>query len=208
MKKVTLAVAAILAIGSYALTGCNKAEQTAQAEVTPGDSSTLNVRYINMDSVLSNYDLAKELMAERQRVALEFQNQVNARESQLNTLGNQIQQKINQGIYLSQQSAQADQDKFNRQMNDYQTWGNKRQQEIAVIIDQQNSRLMDSVRNVVTALSLANHFDVVNEENSSIYINPELDITAAVIEALNARYKSTAPAAEAPKAEAAPAAKK
>lgn len=208
MKKVTLAVAAILAIGSYALTGCNKAGETAQAEVTPGDSSTLNVRYINMDSVLSNYDLAKELMAERQRVALEFQNQVNARESQLNTLGNQIQQKINQGIYLSQQSAQADQDKFNRQMNDYQTWGNKRQQEIAVIIDQQNSRLMDSVRNVVTALSLANHFDVVNEENSSIYINPELDITAAVIEALNARYKSTAPAAEAPKAEAAPAAKK
>ncbi len=76
MKKFKLAVAALLAVGAFAMGSCSKsADNGTAAAVTPGDAESLNIRYVNMVSVLSNYTLAQELMTEQQRMLLEYQNQ-------------------------------------------------------------------------------------------------------------------------------------
>lgn len=206
MKKFKLAVAALLAVGAFAVASCSKsADSDAAAAVTPGDAETLNIRYVNMVSVLSNYTLAQELMTEQQRMLLEYQNQGQAKEAELQRFYQTIQQKAQNNVYLTPESARADEQSFYNRQAEAQRWSQQREQQIAIAMNEQRIRLNDSIRNVIRDLSVANHFDAVLDDTVAYYVNPELDVTDAVIAALNARYKGTAETA-APAPAAAPAA--
>lgn len=204
MKKFTLAVATVLAIFGAAVSGCSKSEGS-EAAVIPGDSTAINVRYVNLTNVLNEYTLAKELMAEQQRVANEFEAQSAAKENELQRMYQSIQQKAQNRVYLTQESAAADEQRFLSMQDQARQWVAQRQQQIVYQGMQMQMRLMDSIRTVVREISVANNIDAVLEDSSTLYISPRLDISDAVIAALNARYTSSAPAAQ-PAQAAAPAA--
>lgn len=210
MRKIKFAVAA-LAVSCFAFASCSDKEVTPAEAGTDVEISTevpaLNVRYINVDSVLKNYTLAEEFLAERQRVLVEYQNLENAKGNQLQQEQNRIAQKYQSGGYLSEQSLQADQQGLERMANETRNLLAQRQARINVMMNQQDSILNDSLRNFIRDLSRLNGITAVFDDKVTYYIDPSLDITAAVIDGLNKRYKSSAtPAAEAPAAAAAPAA--
>ena len=60
----------------------------------------------------------------------------------------------------------------------------------------QDSILNDSLRNFISDLSRVNGITAVLDDKVTYYIDPALDITQAVIEGLNNRYKASAPAEE------------
>lgn len=196
MKKFTLAVATVIALGALSLASCSKSgDATATPNVAHGDSvKTESIRYFNMDLVFQNYTLAQEILAEQQRMAIEFQSQAQQRDNQLQRKAQEIQQKINNNVYLSPQSAQADEQAYYQMQTQAQQWAAERQQQIAIYQFQQNTRLNDSVRSVIKDICVANNIDAVLPDTLTFYVNPALDITDAVITMLNARYKSVAPA--------------
>lgn len=203
MKKSKLAVGALLAICAMSVASCSKSDSSAAAAaVVPGDTATVNTRYVNMSKVYTNYTLAQELMAEQQRIMIDYQNQAQSRQNELQRMAQTIQQKVNNNVYLSPQSAQADEQAFYNKQQQAQQWSQQREQQIAIYINDQTMRLNDSVRNAIRDICTAHNIDAVLDDTVAYYVSPKLDITDAVIATLNERYKP----ATAPQAPAAPAA--
>ncbi|MCM1033897.1 MAG: OmpH family outer membrane protein [Odoribacter sp.] len=203
MKKSKLAVGALLAICAMSVASCSKSDSSAAAAaVVPGDTATVNTRYVNMSKVYTNYTLAQELMAEQQRIMIDYQNQAQSRQNELQRMAQTIQQKVNNNVYLSPQSAQADEQAFYNKQQQAQQWSQQREQQIAIYINDQTMRLNDSVRNVIRDICTAHNIDAVLDDTVAYYVSPKLDITDAVIATLNERYKP-ATAAQAPAAPAA-----
>lgn len=195
MRKFKFAVAAFMAVCGLTVASCSKDGDKATAEILPGDSAAINIRYVNMTRIGQNYTLAQELFAERQKMMLDFQNQAAAKDNQLQRLYQTIQQKINNNVYLSQQSAESDQREFLNMQNQAQQWSSQRLEEMDRYAALQTMRLNDSIRSVIRDICVANHLDAVIDDTVTYYVNPRLDITDAVIEELNRRYKPAAPAA-------------
>ena len=113
---------------------------------------------------------------------LDFQNQAAAKDNQLQRLYQTIQQKINNNVYLSQQSAESDQREFLNMQNQAQQWSSQRLEEMDRYAALQTMRLNDSIRSVIRDICVANHLDAVIDDTVTYYVNPRLDITDAVIE--------------------------
>ena len=199
MKKLKLAALAMLAM-SMAMVSCSDKESTTPSAEISAETPALNVRYINVDTVLANYTLAKEFIAERQRVLMEYQSLESSKSNELQQEQNRIAQKYQSGGYLSEASLNSDRQKFEQRYNQTGNMLSQRQAQISRMMAQQDSILNDSLRNFIRDLSRENGFTAVLDDKVTYYIDPALDITQAVIEGLNKRYKpAAAPAAEAKK---------
>lgn len=199
MKKLKLAALAMLAM-SMAMVSCSDKESTTPSAEISAETPALNVRYINVDTVLANYTLAKEFIAERQRVLMEYQSLESSKSNELQQEQNRIAQKYQSGGYLSEASLNSDRQKFEQRYNQTGNMLSQRQAQISTMMAQQDSILNDSLRNFIRDLSRVNGFTAVLDDKVTYYIDPALDITQAVIEGLNNRYKpAAAPAAEAKK---------
>lgn len=206
MKKLIIA-AALLLSGSTLFIACNNSsEKSAQPEAAPapaaeetkGDAfaATTNIRYIDLDSILANYTLAQELSKESQKMMLDYQNVERAKGNELQKMGNQIQQKVNNSGYLSQESYQADVNSFNQKQNEAQNYLAAQQNRISSYMGQQQQRLTDSIQSFIKDYNATRHYDAILYREAGVYFNPALNITAEVIAGLNARYTPAAPAAD------------
>ena len=195
MKKLQIAAVALMAM-SMSLVSCSDKENATPTAELSAETPALNIRYINVDTVLANYTLAKEFLAERQRVLIEYQTLENSKGNELQQEQNRIAQKYQSGGYLSEQSLQSDQQKLEQRANQTRNLLAQRQAKISQVMATQDSILNDSLRNFIRDLSRVNGITAVLDDKVTYYIDPALDITQAVIEGLNNRYKPAAPAAD------------
>ena len=195
MKKLQIAAVALMAM-SMSLVSCSDKENATPTAELSAETPAFNIRYINVDTVLANYTLAKEFLAERQRVLIEYQTLENSKGNELQQEQNRIAQKYQSGGYLSEQSLQSDQQKLEQRANQTRNLLAQRQAKISQVMATQDSILNDSLRNFIRDLSRVNGITAVLDDKVTYYIDPALDITQAVIEGLNNRYKPAAPAAE------------
>lgn len=167
-------------------------EESTDAKISKliahSDSLLPNYRYVDLDSVLSNYNLAKDYNEEMLRMQNNMQNEVKRHENSLQSLATTMQNKIQNNGYLSEASLQADQ----RQYADMQ---NKAQRAVAALQSNFESTAMlaqktvnDSIEAFIYEYNLKKGYDAIFFKAATIYINPALDITNEVIEGLNARY--------------------
>lgn len=189
MKKLSLAFIAICASTTAALFSCSDSDNTV-ATITPvSDSTAVNVRYINTDSILVHYTLAQEITAELEKRRIEIEGQVRQRQAQIQQKGNAIQQKYQSNGYLTQASFDADQRELAALQNQAEQWAAGIQQQYASLEYTQTMRVQDSIKSVVKDICLAYGINAVINDQVTVYLDPKLDITDAVIEMLNSRYK-------------------
>lgn len=203
MKKFKIAVAAFMAVCAMTFASCSNGGDKAEATLLQGDSTAaaLNIRYINISRIGQNYTLAQEIFAAQQKMERDYETEANTRAEKIKREYNTIQQKIQNNVYLSQQSAESDQRNFLNMQNQAEQWSNQRLMEIQRYAQSQMNRLNDSIRSVIRDISEANKFDFVLLDSMTFYCNPRFDITDAVIEELNHRYAPAATPAATPAAE-------
>lgn len=191
------AFALFLILGLTACSGSdNQTSAASSADSTQSNAkesqafaASTNIRYIDMDSILSNYTLAKEINDQAQQAMLNLQQIQRQKESELQTLGNSIQQKAQNNGYLSQDSYEADMRNFTNKQTQAQNYlvGEQRKVEQAMAI--RDRQLQDSIHNFLVDFNGSRHYDAILLRNAGIYFNPALDITEEVIKGLNERYK-------------------
>ena len=152
------------------------------------DSMLPNYRYVDLDSVLSNYNLAKDYNEEMLRMQSNMQSEAKRHENNLQSLATTMQNKIQNNGYLSEASLKADQ----QQLADQQ---NKAQRALATMQSNFETTAMiaqktvnDSIEAFIYEYNMSKGYDAIFFKAATLYINPALDITAEVIEGLNARY--------------------
>lgn len=184
----------MLAFAAVAMfTACNSknndsAQQSNVAPITTDANGMINIRYIDTDSVLNNYNLAKDLQAVMLRTQENYSNVERQKGAELQKFAAAIQNNLKTNNYLSEASAQADQQKFQKMQADAEASLAQLQQEIQNELVQNNIQLNDSINNFIKIYNAQKKYDMIIKKEATIFIDPKYDITKEVIDGLNSRY--------------------
>lgn len=166
-----------------------EADKPAAAAKAADKSGNLpNYRYVDLDTVLSKYNLAKDYNEEMLRMQTNMESEVKRHESSLQSFGTSIQKKMQNNGYLSEESYRADQEKFNSMQATAQRSVASLQSNFENAAMAAQKTVNDSVEAFIKRYNAKKGYDAIFFKAATLYINPELDITAEVVEGLNANY--------------------
>ncbi|MDE6697290.1 MAG: OmpH family outer membrane protein [Muribaculaceae bacterium] len=194
MKKIfysVLSLAMALAVGNT-MVSCNgsKEEKAAPAKkVAVADSVTLpNYRYVDMDTLLTRYILAKDYNEEMLRMQTNLESETKRHQTSLQSLATQIQNKVQNNSYLSQESFDTDQQKLASMQSNAERSVGMMQQKYAEAAAKAQQAVSDSVMAFIEEYNKKHGYDAIFNKAAALHFNPALDITDEVVEGLNARY--------------------
>ncbi|MBO6044718.1 MAG: OmpH family outer membrane protein [Bacteroidales bacterium] len=199
MKKTSLFLSALAVMAGIAtLNSCQTQAPASEAQAeTPAAAVTKGaIVYFNLDRVMNEYDMANDLGSVLQTKFQSIEQEVTRRGNMLQSDLNAFQEKIDKGL-LTRSTAEAQNEKLVKQQNDFQTYYNQKQQEVA----EEQAVTMNQIANAIKE-----YIDKFNEEKQYALIiatqgdilpqpivagDPDLDITDVLIEGLNAEYIKT-----------------
>ena len=198
MKKIKTILVASLAILAVIATSCGsgddkKAAPAAKAKTTKTDVHILpNYRYVDLDSVLSKYNLAKDFNEEMLRMQNNLASAEKQHTTKIQNFANSMQNKMQNNSYLSEASYRQDEQTLNNMQNEAQKAMANLQTNMQNAALQGQQAVIDSITSFINEYNKTRGYDAIFQKASTLYINPELDITDEVVEGLNARYNKVA----------------
>lgn len=193
MKKITLLSAALVA-GMALLAGCtNAAPATNDAAASTDAVAAGSIVYFNLDKVLEDYDMANDLRAVAETKVNSINQEVNRRGAKLEKDVKEFQEKINKGL-LTQSVAEAQSQKLQQQQASFQNYAAQKQQEIAEEQQVMMNQIADAINTFIVSYNEKMGYALILTTQGGILPapvvcgKPELDITDAILEGLNAEY--------------------
>lgn len=191
-----LAAMTLVAVMAVTLASCNEKQQNngnkPAATTTQAAVEKMTIRFVDEDSIMSNYILAKDI----NEAMLRWQNKLDAAQTQkgneINKFMNAMQQKMKTNGYLTEESYNADQAKLQKMQNDAQAYMGKLQQDVQAELAKSQEQLMDSINHFMTEYAKQRGYDMVLRKSATLFIDDRFDITQDVIEGLNKRYNKVA----------------
>ncbi len=198
MKNKALSASALLAgVLTLGLVSCdngnksaanNPAPQAAASGDTNATAPSLNIRYIDGDSIARRYQGSLDFEAEHMKTMQRLDNAQQAKAKEIQNFAASIEQKGRNNGYLTQESYNADMQKIQKMQQDAESYlanlGRKAEVELA----QKQMALNDTIENFIKNFNASRGYDAILFKNAGIYFNPALDITDEVVEGLNAAY--------------------
>jgi outer membrane protein len=198
MKKNLLKVTSLLAMSammicSMSSCGDKTAEKpAAKAKVAVAKTSELpNYRYVDVDTILSKYNLAKDYNEDMIRRQTNLENTGRQKENSIQNYANSVQKKYQNNTYLTQEdqkNIQAEQQKIANMQSSAQREMEKLQADYTNAASQAQQAINDSIEAFIQEYNKKRGYDAIFFKAATLYIDPALDITDEVIEGLNARY--------------------
>lgn len=188
MRKLTNV--ALLAATMVLAAACNKTAAPATAATAADGTSTpaLKICYVDEDSILNNYNLAKDI----NEAMLRRQNQFDAAQTQrgnaIQKFAGEMQNKYRNNGYLTEESYNADAAKLEKMQKDAEAYLGSMRQSIESELAQSQIQLQDSITNFMKGYAADKGFDIVLRKSATLYINDAYDATDDVIAGLNKRY--------------------
>ena len=172
MKKTSLFLSALAVAAVATLNSCQTQAPAsdAQAETTEATVTKGAIVYFNLDRVMNEYDMANDLSSVLQTKVQSIEQEVTRRGNKLQSDMNAFQEKIDKGL-LTRSTAEAQNEKLVKQQNDFQTYYNQKQQEVA----EEQAVTMNQIANAIKE-----YIDKFNEEKQyALIIATQGDIPPA-----------------------------
>lgn len=172
----------------------NSSDATASAN---GEFSgaKLPIAYINIDSLLVNYEYAKDVNERLTKKMEDIRVTINQKTKKLEKDGADFQHKMQNNAFLSQERAEQEYARLQKQQAELEQTAQRLQNEWAMEQHKENMQIADSVRAVVKKYNEEAKYQMVlnmRELDNIILANPENDITQPVLTLLNSRYNKEA----------------
>ncbi|MDE7402983.1 MAG: OmpH family outer membrane protein [Muribaculaceae bacterium] len=190
----TIGIFALAVLAINVSTGCNNSDTKETKKVATKAKSSLstenlpNYRYVDLDTVLSRYNLAKDYNEEMLRMQNNAESQMRRHENEIKSFATTVQNKVQNNSYLTQESYKADEQKMANMQNNAQRTMNTLQNNIAQAAEQAQKTINDSITAFIESYNKTRGYDAIFFKAATLYANPALDITDEVVEGLNARY--------------------
>ena len=192
MKKTLAALCSLLLV----LASCssndkeNKNASVLSSSPAATASAGLNIRYIDADSVSAHYILAQEFQKQALAEEGSYQNAATNRQTEIQRLAQQIEQKTRNNGYLTQESYEGDMQRLNKMQQDAAVYLENLQRQALTKNLARQQEMNDSLDSFIHAYNAEKGYDAILYRAAGVYFNPALDITNEVIEGLNARYQA------------------
>lgn len=169
--------------------GNTNAVQGVSSEVAVGQ---LPIAYINVDSLLINYNYAKDLNEALLRKQENSRVSINEKGKALEREVADFQRKLQSNAFLSEQRAQQEAQRLQKQEADLNELNNRLTNELMIEQQKMNAQLTDSIHAFLKEYNAQKKYEFIfsNTMGDNILIaNPKYDITQEVLEMLNKRYQ-------------------
>ncbi len=192
MKKYILPALAIAAM----MVSCNKAasKMDEQPAADTSSASGMKIAYVEVDSLMTQYDFAKDYSVTLQKKSNNARNTLTQKGNALQAAVNNFQQKLNNNGFTSREQAASQQAAIERQQRDLQELQARLENELATETAKFNEALRDSLQNFLKAYNADKNYDLILSKagDNILMANQKFDITNDVINGLNKRYKPAA----------------
>lgn len=192
MKKIALLSTALVA-GMTLLAGCNNAAPTANDAAKAEAPAVGSIVYFNLDRILDEYDMANDLRAVAETKINSINQEVNRRGASLEKNIKAFQDKLNKGL-MTQSVAEAQNQKLQQQQASFQNYAAQKQQEVAEEQQVMMNQIADAINTFIVAYNEKMGYSLILTTQGGILPapvvtgQPDLDITDAILEGLNAEY--------------------
>lgn len=191
LNKLAGLVLVFMSIAMMASCAGNKEENkgAGAAVVAPGtETSQMVIRYIDEDSLLAQYNLAKDINEAMLRRSNQFDSEQQRRARDIQKLAADIENKYKNNGYLTEESFNADRNKLAKMQSDAENYLARLQRDIQSEMQQNSIQLNDSINNYLKAYCKEKGFNVVLRKTATFYMDAKYDVTQDVVEGLNKRY--------------------
>jgi outer membrane protein len=160
-----------------------------------GGDSTLTVKlpiaYVNVDSLLLNYQFAKESNETLLKKQEDSRLDLNVQARQLQGEMAEFQRKLENNAFLSRERAEQEQNRLMRKEQDLQQLNAKLSQELMEVQQKVSEELRDTINAFLKEYNKDKKYEMIISNTASdniLLANEGYDITQEVIELLNDRY--------------------
>ena len=157
-----------------------------------GDSAALlPVAYVNLDSLLLNYNFHKDENEKLMRKVESSNATVSQKKRQVDAEAADFQKKYDNGAFLSPERAQQEYQRIQKLAADLQTAMQRMENEIALEQQRVSEQTADSVRICVKEYNKTANFQIIFSNsglNNILLAKESYDITPQVIKLMNSRY--------------------
>lgn len=193
MKKINSFIVASLAILSLMATACatdnaKKENAAGKPKTAKAETNLPNYRYVDLDSILSKYNLAKDYNEEMLRMQTNMESAAKRHENKIQNFASTMQNKMQNNGYLSEASYRQDEQTINNMQSEAQRNLATLQNNFQTAAAQAQMAVIDSITTFIKDYNKTRGYDAIFQKASTLYINPDLDITDEIVEGLNARY--------------------
>lgn len=192
MKKSSISAAVIAVLFAGSLASCSNNQQSTVAPVaTLAEGAILPIAYVNTDSLLANFDMAKDLNEELIKKTEDARASINSQAASLEKEVNEFQRKVQTNAFLNEQRAQSEANRLQNKKDQLDQLNYKLQNDLAQEQAQMNARLSDTIQAVLKEYNAVKKFELIlsNTMYDNILLdNPKYDITGELLEILNTRY--------------------
>ena len=189
MKKYIFSALAIAAM----MVSCNKQSAKMDEQPAAGETSAsgLKIAYVEVDSLMTQYDYAKDYSVTLQKKSNNARNTLTTKGNALQAAVNNFQQKLNNNGFTSREQAASQQAAIERQQRDLQELQARLENELANETAKFNETLRDSLQSFLKDYNKDKQFSLIltKQGDNILLADKKYDITQDVINGLNKRYK-------------------
>ena len=195
MKKTSLILACLallVSFGTLVFTILSKEKKPVETEPIPGQTAVAgDIVFIQIDSLLMNYDMYNDLMSAFQSKYQASQDELQKKSRQLENDAKSFENQINKGLLTRSAAEQQQQNLLKRQEN-LQNEANNKQMELQEEEYVLNNQVLDAIKTFLARYNEEHQFALILTSSQATNIvmegNRGLDITQEVIRGLNEEY--------------------
>ena len=197
MKNLSLILNAVLAIAVIVLfvkVFSNNPKSPSEKSFYKNDSlnaGLLPIAYINVDSLLLNYQFAKEANESLIKKQEDSRLSINTKARQLQTEMSEFQRKLEANAFLSRERAEQEQSRLLKRQEDLRELDGQLSQQLMQVQQKMSEQLRDTINSFLKEYNKDQKYQLILSNTSSdniLYATEGLDITPEITELLNKRY--------------------
>ena len=189
-----ISLIAVVVFGVLSLTKNGKGtEAAAEGEAVEATASKGAIVYVDLDRILTEFDMANDLRSVVETKVQNIQAEVNRRGKKLEKEVTAFQEKIEKGL-LTRSVAEAQNQKLQQQDIEFQNYAAQKQQEIQEEQVVMMNQLGDAIQTFLQKYNEEKQYAMILTNNGGapvITADPSLNITDDVLARLNEEYVKT-----------------
>ncbi|MBQ8046411.1 MAG: OmpH family outer membrane protein [Prevotella sp.] len=193
-KKNKFQTVAFAAFAMLAITSCNNQPQveTANAEGEQAANVDTKIAFVEVDSIMTQYDFCKDYSLILQKKGQNIQNTLTKKQNDLEAAAAKLQQRIQRND-ITQSEYEQIQASLQKQSNDLQALNQRLSNEFQNLTETYNTALRDSIQHFLAKFNADKRYTLILSKvgDNLLYADEALDITADVVAGLNKAYKPT-----------------
>ena len=188
-----LSLIAVVTLGVLYFTKDGKKAENSEAEQTAATAEAGDIVYIDLDRILTDYDMANDLRSVVETKVENIQAEINRRGQKLEKHVTEYQEKLQKGL-MTRSVAEMQGQKLQKEEIDFNNYAAQKQQEINEEQVVMMNQLGDAIQTFITKYNEEKQYAMILTNSGGapvIAADAALDITDEVLAGLNEEYIKT-----------------